>query len=367
MFPQRSLPPACRSRCRRLQRLEGLLFSTTKNTWYAPCLNHNEKCRTTTDRDQEIDMTTPSIQTLFTEPTVRLPLVDRSVAELITVLNRPVSNYSHIIERLSPELAARFLETANTVQPHRQVTSLSYAVQLLGYGHMKRILISSILVDHFTRNPPDFDFLRFQTQSLFCAVLSRMIGSILEYDRPEELFTAGILHNIGKQIIAVHLQGDHRRILRLKSEEDLSTAEAEQRVLGMTHADIGAVALERFNIPTPICEAVRCHNVPMGQLPPYPDGTLARIVHTASRIVTTYALPDAFPVRTLDRRMQKDIDLRKDEYRTYLVEAVRTVGYHKSFPRLLERVAQGVAVDLRKYMRQRTERLFCGSGAVQAG
>ncbi|MGD9121851.1 MAG: HDOD domain-containing protein, partial [Desulfobacterales bacterium] len=82
----------------------------------------------------------------------KLPLVDTEVVEIITLLNNPSSNFDQIVEKLSPSLAARFLNMANSAYyGSREVRSINYAVQLLGYGKMKDILVTSILMDHFTR------------------------------------------------------------------------------------------------------------------------------------------------------------------------------------------------------------------------
>lgn len=300
-------------------------------------------------------MATNAAATLISEQIVKLPLIDRSVAELLTVLNKPISNFNQIITYLSPEVAARFLDMANSASPDREVSSISYAVQLLGYDHMKKILVSSILMDQFTRHLPAFDFKRFQTQSLFCAVLSRIVGKIIDYEKPEDLFTAGLMHNIGKQIIAVHFEEAHQRIVSLKNETGIETGEAERHVLGMTHAEIGSMVLKKFNIPDRICEAVRYHNVSLDRLPPYPEGELCRIIHTTSRIVSHYSLPETFPTISLERQLQTDIDILQEKHKVAVGEAVRTVGYHKAYPRLLEKVSDGLMIDLRKQLRMRKE------------
>lgn len=303
-------------------------------------------------------MSPDTTATLISEQIVKLPLIDRSVAELLTVLNKPISNFNQILMYLSPEVAARFLDMANSASPDREVSSISYAVQLLGYDHMKKILISSILMDQFTRHLPAFDFKRFQTQSLFCAVLSRIVGKIIDYEKPEDLFTAGIMHNIGKQIIAVHFEEAHRRIVLLKNEQDIETREAERQVLGMTHAEIGSMVLKKFHIPDRICDAVRYHNVSPDRLPPYPEGELCRIIHTTSRIVSRYALPETFPTISLERQLQTDIDILREQHKVAVGKAVRTIGYRKAYPTLLEKVSDGLMIDLRKQVRMRTKFVY---------
>ena len=75
----------------------------------------------------------------------KLPLVDSEVVDIITLLNNPASNFKQIVQKLSPSLATRFLNIANSAYyGGREVRSIDYAVNLLGYDKMKDILITSI-------------------------------------------------------------------------------------------------------------------------------------------------------------------------------------------------------------------------------
>ena len=60
-----------------------------------------------------------------------LPLIDSAVVKIISLLNNPDSNFEQIVERLSPDLSARFLNIANSAHYGREVRSISFAVKLL--------------------------------------------------------------------------------------------------------------------------------------------------------------------------------------------------------------------------------------------
>ena len=110
----------------------------------------------------------------------KLPLVDREVVNIITLLNNPASNFKQIVEKLSPSLAARFLNIANSAYyGGREVRTIDYAVKLLGYAKMKDTLITSILVDHFTKRLKGFDFNKFLKQAQFCASVARALGEMV--------------------------------------------------------------------------------------------------------------------------------------------------------------------------------------------
>ncbi len=160
-------------------------------------------------------MANTSMTEMIKDKIKRLPLTDASVFEIISLLNDPESNFEQIIGKLSPDIVARFLKMANSAYYSREVRSINYAVRLLGYKKMAQILNASILIDHFAKrsNFENFNFNKFQTHAQFCAAVSRILGEILDYSNPEDLFTVATLHNIGKLVIAVYFKDEHKRIV----------------------------------------------------------------------------------------------------------------------------------------------------------
>ena len=205
-------------------------------------------------------MTAENCIEIIEEKIKDLPLINLRVFDVISLLNSPESNFGQIVEKLSPDLVARFLNMANSAYYGTEVRSINHAVRLLGYREMKHILITSILIDHFTKRLEHFSFDKFQRQAQFCAAVSRVLGQILDYEKREDLFTVAMLHNIGKLVIAVYFKDEHKEIIALKKSEGIPTSNAEQRILGVAHAEIGALVLGRFNIPKDICDAVRFHH-----------------------------------------------------------------------------------------------------------
>ncbi len=191
-----------------------------------------------------------------------LPLIDATVAEILTLLNSAESNFEQIVRRLSPEVAAKFLNMANSAYYGVDVKSIDYAVRVLGYSGMKQVLLLSELVDHFSKQRADdpFEFERYLREAQFCSCLSRVLGRALGYRDPAELFTASMLHNIGEMVIAFHFRDEHRRIAERLASEPFSAVEVEREVLGLHHAEIGAVTLKTFFLPENLLDAVRYHH-----------------------------------------------------------------------------------------------------------
>ena len=284
----------------------------------------------------------------------KLPLIDSEVIEIITLLNNPASNFEQIVQKLSPSLAARFLNIANSAYyGRREVRSINYAVQLLGYGKMKDILITSILMDHFTKRLKDFDFDKFLKQAQLCAALAKVLGEIIAFNQLEDLFTVAILQNIGKLVIAVYFKDAHQQIVALKKAAGLPSCEAEKRILGISHGEIGAIVLKRFNVPPQICDAVKFHDRHDTDLPVENDNYLQHIARMATTIVGRFSLPESIAPMDLYHILRATVEEGKTNYREQIHAQLRSNGYQEIFPSLLEQASALVCNDLKAHLRLR--------------
>lgn len=284
-----------------------------------------------------------------------LPLVDVAVFEVISMLDNPETNFEKIAKKLSPDVASRFLKMANSAYYGREVRSINYAVRVLGFTQMKKILTSSLLMEHFIKHLDfeDFNFDKFQRQAQFCAAVSRVLGEILSFDRLEDLFTVAILQNIGKLVLVVYFNEEFNKINRLKISEGLSTAEAEKRVVGVTHAEIGALALERFKVPQDICDAVRYHDSEDRTIPEGPSFELEFISREATRLVAEFSLPEKMEPMEIVERLNETVNVGREKYRKAVKEAMKTKGYKKAFATLLKQASILVFRDLKVFLNER--------------
>jgi len=284
----------------------------------------------------------------------KLPLVDREVVDIITLLNNPASNFKQIVEKLSPSLAARFLNIANSAYyGGREVRTIDYAVKLLGYAKMKDILITSILVDHFTKRLKGFDFNKFMAQAQFCAAVAKVLGEMLNFKQLEDLFTVATLQNIGKLVIAVYFKDDYHKIVTLKKAQELPSCIAEKQILGMSHGEIGAIVLKRFKIPQEICDAVRFHDSRDTELPVEDNNYLQHLARQATRIVGHFSLPKDMAPMDLYHMLRATVEEGKKNYREKVQIQLRSRGYSQIFLSLLDDAADLVSDDLRTHLRER--------------
>lgn len=285
----------------------------------------------------------------------KLPLVDVAVFEMISMLDDPDANFEKIAANISPDVASQFLKMANSAYYGREVRSIGYAVRVLGFAQMKKILTSSLLMSHFTKHMDfeGFNFNKFQRQAWFCGAVSRVMGEIVGFARPEDLFTVAILQNIGKLVIATYFREEFRKVNALKMAEGIPTRDAERRILGTTHGEIGALVLKRFHIPEDICNAVRFHDTYGRTVSQNPDFELEFIAREASRLVGEFRLPeDMEPMEIVDRLRGTVAEGRK-RHRKAVEEKMHEKAYTETFPELLADASHLVRRDLKIFLQER--------------
>jgi len=113
------------------------------------------------------------------------------------------------------------------------------------------------------------------------AIASRRLAQVLNISPPEHTFTAALTHDIGKVVLGTFLEVDTETILALALEEKISFEEAEQKVLGIDHAEVGACLLAHWNLPGSLVEVVRWHHQPENIAT---DPEIVYLVHAADVI-----------------------------------------------------------------------------------
>ena len=114
--------------------------------------------------------------------------------------------------------------------------------------------------------------------SLAVTVAAEGLVKELNIEAAEEIFTAALLHDIGKLILGDFVRDDFKKIESILSQ-GISFETAENMILGVNHADIGAEILRKWSLPAELVSAVRWHHNP--ESAKQPDSMLD-VVHVAN-------------------------------------------------------------------------------------
>jgi HD-like signal output (HDOD) protein len=195
-----------------------------------------------------------------------LPSSPRIYNELNAALANPGTSMAEIARIVEQDvgISARILQIVNSgfFGMPRRVTTVNAAVGYLGAGMIKSLALSAGVFDAFDveRQLAGFSIDAEQRH----AFLTASIAAKLFTDRQlsGEAFTAGMLHDVGTLILASRLPSDLARVRSAERRPDEPEHEVETRLLGFSHAEIGAYLLGLWGLPFPIVEAVGFHHAP---------------------------------------------------------------------------------------------------------
>ncbi len=200
------------------------------------------------------------------EPTL-MPLLFAATRENSTT---SVPRLTALIER-SQKLAARVLSVANSAcyALESRVTSINRAVVLLGFNEVRSlvIMVGATAALKGAKLPPTFDSMEMWRHHLLTAAYAKTLTSTLLRGgftlgvEPDEIYVAGLLHDIGKAFLA----GRNPKVWGIVSEAVRNGADwatAENDYWGIEHALIGAQVLNAWKLPLLLTDLISWHHSP---------------------------------------------------------------------------------------------------------
>jgi putative nucleotidyltransferase with HDIG domain len=144
------------------------------------------------------------------------------------------------------------------------ITSVRHALALLGMDKVRNTLLGMSISRMWSqvKTPADWSMARFNRHSAAVAILSDQIASRTPTEYPEGAFVGGLLHDLGRLLIALGLPDEFARLVRLHQQSERSWTECELELLGFTHAELSAEALEKWKFPQEVQLGVRDHHRP---------------------------------------------------------------------------------------------------------
>jgi putative nucleotidyltransferase with HDIG domain len=220
---------------------------------------------------QTVDMSQKRSQRLrqITEKIIQLPTLPTIVTQLIALVGNPRSSAREIAQLVSTDqaLTAKILKVANSAFYGfaREIATVQLAIVVLGLEMVKNLGLSVTVLKRFSsgREHRLFDRQRFWEHAIGCGVAGRLLARRLKRNSlADEAFVAGVLHDIGKLILIEYFTDEFSEALELAQAEGISIEAAEEKTLGVTHADIGGWLAEKWNLPPNLVNAIAFHHHP---------------------------------------------------------------------------------------------------------
>lgn len=191
--------------------------------------------------------------------------IHSALRELLTAEQRYTSQISEIIRR-DPSLTARLLRLVNSVYYglSSPVNSIEEAVFYLGVRQIRQLAMVTPVIEDFQRlagNTP-FPWRGFWQHCIGTAILTREVISALEVPADESDYVAGLIHDVGKIIMAASFPEHFAEVRRRVDAGAANLLEVEIEVLGMPHTELGGHYLKNHNLPDVMIETARFHHEP---------------------------------------------------------------------------------------------------------
>ncbi len=196
-----------------------------------------------------------------------LPALPFIIEEVNKVIDNPKASAAHLGDVISKDqaLVAKILSVANSplYGIPRRVSTIDFAIIILGFNHIKNIVIAFSLMDSIsTFDSTVFDRQKYWIHSLLTATAAKRIADDLGFHVSGEAFTAGLLHDLGIPIICKHFPKEFKQILELVATKGIAFRDAEIEILGIDHQEVGRILVERWNLPSSFSEVVGFHHQP---------------------------------------------------------------------------------------------------------
>jgi putative nucleotidyltransferase with HDIG domain len=195
-----------------------------------------------------------------------MPAIYFKILEALQKPDCPIQQIGEIVAQ-DPALTAKILHLANSsfYGFAREVSNASEAVLLLGVGTLRSLALTLHLFSAFDAVQYEHcSVSQVWDHSLLVGQWAQKIVKMEGGDERlmEETFTAGLLHDIGKLVLADNLAAPYVKLIELAHQQQCPLIEKERETYQATHAEVGAYLLDLWGLPMPLVEAIELHHQP---------------------------------------------------------------------------------------------------------
>jgi putative nucleotidyltransferase with HDIG domain len=218
----------------------------------------------------------PSLPSIYTEIMAEMQSDDPSIKNMGAIIGRDVS------------MTAKILQVVNSVffgLPQR-IGNPQQAVMLLGLEAIKSLVLSVKIFSEF--NQKEYSWFNIDAIFNHSISVSTYAKAIVKCEQMHQdlinySLMAGLLHDLGKLILATNFKDTYRQVLTESRNSDHKLWELEHETFGTSHAEIGAYLMGLWNLENPIIEAIAFHHCPSKSVSSQLE--LLTAVHVANALV----------------------------------------------------------------------------------
>lgn len=195
-----------------------------------------------------------------------LPPLPQVAAQVLKLAADPDSSTDDLQKVIITDqaLSAQILKIANSAMfgMVREVTTLTQAIMTLGFSTIKSVVIAASAKNLYSRGVAGLQERLMWEHALVCAIAARSYGRCLRYPHTEEVFLAGLMHDIGKSVMTMKFPERYGALIRTVYNEQGDGLAMELDTFGFDHAMVGEALLSSWNIAKGVSQSARWHHEP---------------------------------------------------------------------------------------------------------
>jgi putative nucleotidyltransferase with HDIG domain len=195
------------------------------------------------------------------------PGMPTTAAKLLPILKDSDSTANEVesILKYDPGLTANILKLTNSAYfgIPAKVSSVKQAIVLLGWKRLLQVVTTICMSPLMQKSVPGYDIRSGELwqHSIAVSVAAEILVKALKIPNSDEVFTAALLHDVGKLILGSFVKKDLEQIETMVTK-GITFDVAESMVLGTNHAEVGGQILHKWSFPAELVNAVQWHHDP---------------------------------------------------------------------------------------------------------
>lgn len=218
-----------------------------------------------------------------------LPPLPQVAAQVLRIVADPDSTADELQKVISTDqaLTSQILKIANSAMfgMMREVKTVTQAIMTLGFSTIKSVVIASSAKNLYNRGNSGLQERLMWEHALATAMAGRAYGKLLRFPRTEEIFLAGLMHDIGKSVMGLKFPERYGAMIRTVYNEQGDSLDLELDTFGFDHTMVGEALLQSWNLARNIEHTVRWHHDPLET--PQEDRSLCALVALGNQMALT--------------------------------------------------------------------------------
>lgn len=247
-----------------------------------------------------------------------LPTIPETVKRISGIIENPNMSLNDIGKFIAndPALTTKILKMVNSAVygfPGR-ISLVSHATVLLGLNVIKGLLIGVSVAEYM-----ETAMTGLWSHSLACAFMARILAQKKKIEEPEEVYAAGLLHDIGKVILIQSYRSEYEAVMSRAKEKGGTVHEEEKHCFPVHHGAVGGWLAEQWHFPMKLVEIIRNHHEPLrSRIAP----TETALVHLSDILVRARGIgfPGDDSVPVINPQAYELLDIAESDIREALQE-----------------------------------------------